>query len=183
MSGHRQAAVALHAVGKADQEAVLAELPAADQDILRTYLAELSELGFDAEVAQAAAVGMPAVSSPAVNGKPLAAREQLRLADALSMYEVLNHEPASLIAQLLSLETWPWAADFLDQFAPARRALIVDAFDSGSTLATARVQFLLDTISSAALRAQQARQVVSKPVVSKPSPFAALKKMVATWTR
>jgi hypothetical protein len=47
MSGHRQAALALHALSPRDQGLILAELPETDQDTLRTYLAELKELGFD----------------------------------------------------------------------------------------------------------------------------------------
>jgi hypothetical protein len=155
MSGHRQAALALYALADADQDAILAELPAADQAILRGLLDELAELGFD----KAAADGVH--PKPSVAGQDHAA---LMGATPAAMLTVLGHEPATLVAQLLALRSFPWAAAFLDGLPPHRRAMVNDAQRAVATAAPApaRAQFLLDA-SAAAVRALPAARTAPAP--------------------
>lgn len=107
MNGHKQAAAALHGLSTADQDKVLAELPPADQDILRGYLAELSALGF--------------ARAPAVAAAARPAASVLRNASAEALFAVLAQEPAGLVAQFLALEAWPAGAALLALF-PGRSA-------------------------------------------------------------
>lgn len=187
MSGHRQAALALHAVSKGDQEAVLAELPAADQQVLRAHLQELTALGFDAEVVRLASSekyenqfgNLP--DSVAQDVMPDDHRLVLRRASAALMFEILGHEPASLIAQLLSLEVWPWAADFLDNFAPNRRAVIVDAYDGHNISAVAKINFMLEIVATSAWREMQKKATALTPVAQQKTGLSWFKQKVLAW--
>lgn len=108
MSGHRQAAAALHALGSQDREQILAELPAADQQVLRAYLAELAALGFE---------------GGAIDTVQLAAGDLATAAPA-QLYSLLEHEPALLVAQVLALQEWRWRAGLLALFPAARQERI-----------------------------------------------------------
>lgn len=108
MSGYKQAAAALHGLNPADQEQVLAQLPAADQDILRGYLAEMQALGF--------------ARAPAAAALPAAA--MLRAASAETLYAVLAPEPPGLLAQFLAIEAWPASAALLALFPAPQRERI-----------------------------------------------------------
>jgi hypothetical protein len=151
MSGHRQAAAALYGLARADQDGILAELAERDQRILRGYLAELSEMGFDRTVTTAPLTGTePAAQPPfatagAVESDP---RSRLRGAGASEVFAVVAHEPAALIAQLLVLEVWPWAEAILDMLPPARSTQVQIAIDAGPCTAPARAQFLVDALSA-----------------------------------
>lgn len=145
MSGHRQAAVALYSLAEIDQGAILAELPADDQRILRGYLAELAELGFDKAANHA---DIAVASAPARAALP-DARTALRRAPAASMLVLLQHEPASLIAQVLSLEPFAWAPAFMELLAPHRRALVREALNAAFATAPARERLLLDSLGAA----------------------------------
>jgi len=146
MSGHRQAALALYSLADSDQGAILAELPADDQAILRALLDELAELGFD-KAANSSIMAQPAPAPAAPD-----AVAALMSASAASMLVVLQHEPASLVAQLLSLRRFAWAPQFMDLLAPQRRTLVRDALHAGFAAAPARERFLLESVG-AALRA------------------------------
>ncbi|NVE01861.1 hypothetical protein [Massilia sp. BJB1822] len=116
MSGHRQAAVALHGLAEADRQQILSQLPAADQRTLRSYLAELKELGFasgaNETLMQAAMAGA---------ARPANGQERLQAASAQQVYDILAWEPASLVAEVLAAGEWAWQADFLALCTPARR--------------------------------------------------------------
>lgn len=149
-AGHRQAAVALYGLAASDQESILKELPEADQQILKEYLAELAALGFDKTAGLDDAVAMP--SAPAALPAPAAVAapaERLRAAPAAVVMAILAHEPASLIAQVLALQTWPWAQELLDMLPPQRRKLVREALDAGSAAAPARARFLVDALAAA----------------------------------
>jgi hypothetical protein len=142
MSGHRQAAVALYSLAARDQDLILAELGADDQVVLREYLAELADLGFDKNAVTGTA--------PAANdGAAVDARARLMAASPAAVLTVLAHEPATLVAQVLSLGQWPWAPQLLELLAPARRKLVREAMDMTAAAAPARDQFLVDAISRA----------------------------------
>jgi hypothetical protein len=169
MSGHRQAAVALYSLAESDQGAILAELPAADQTILRGYLAELAELGFD----KAANSGAVPLAPPPADAQ----RASLQRASAAAMLSVLGQEPASLVAQLLSLGSWAWAPEFMELLTPARRALVREAASAGFAAAPAREQFLLAAIGAAL------RDLPAAPVPPGTRRFSASLARLVPWTR
>ena len=92
MSGHRQAAIALHAVSAADRRLILAELPAADRVTLTVYLRELKELGFDGADAddgerQCRHLGSTSCSSPHLRWVlPFAASPSLQIDSTATTY-------------------------------------------------------------------------------------------------
>lgn len=135
MNGHKQAAAALHGLSTADQDKVLAELPPADQDILRGYLAELSALGFARAPAAAAAAARPAASA-------------LRNASAEALFAVLAQEPAGLLAQFLALEAWPAAAALLALFPAPQRERIAAAQATQGPVAPAVAAALMELVAS-----------------------------------
>jgi hypothetical protein len=162
MNGHRQAAVALHGISLADRALILRDLPAADQQILRGYLAELDELGFDSSEAM-----------PLLRG---AADDSLASASAGEMAALLQGEPAALVAQFLSIEPWRWRGEYLALQSPARRdALRAAAPDT--TVAPARAHFLLN-----AIRDRLQRQEVALEA-QLPRSTSAWRKRLLTWTR
>lgn len=195
MSGHRQAAIALYGVDAADQEAILENLPAEDQAILRQYLNELKELGFASTDSALAVAGAQLSAEFITSEKTLAggasgtsgtssAQLQLQQMRAACVYEVLAHEPASLIAQFLAFDHWPWAADFLDMFTPSRRTLIVAAMDRERPRATKCQQYLLDEVLLRAKRVARTQQAQSMPAPSGIGrAFAKLKQRIGAWTR
>ncbi len=205
MSGHRQAAIALHGVSSNDQEAILANLPEQDQTILRGYLQELQTLGFtptDNALAVAQASLPSAATEPTMaSAVPAAPEQPMQLADvsAACMFAVLAQEPSGLIAQVLSISNWPWAAEMLTMFAPAKRAAIVNQIDSGHNLAQKRQQLLAEECLQAAKRvartvaaeeqskrkASSTQLPASRQVASTPfgRGVAAITNKVASWFR
>jgi hypothetical protein len=173
VSGHRQAAVALHALGESDRSAILDELPAADQATLRGYLAELDALGFDREVTAAAGAAAP---QPRVPGEP---QERLQAASAAAVFAALASEPASLVAQVLNLRDWPWAGDVVQLFAAPKRDAIRAARARDSATAPARARFLLNALD----------QRIDDADIAPPrqhglaAGVAALRARVSAWTR
>ncbi|WP_256082042.1 hypothetical protein [Massilia sp. YIM B04103] len=142
MSGHRQAAVALHALAAADRELILAELPAADQHTLRGYLAELRELGFES-----GGSGTLLAAAKAGGAAAMPALERLQAATAQQIYAALEREPASLVAQVLAAQHWRWHAEFLALCTPARRSAVQAAAPAASGAAPARRRFLLEALA------------------------------------
>jgi len=165
MSGHRQAAVALFGLSEPDRRGILAELPTADQRILRGYLKELASLGFDpaADIAPRAPAAAP---QPAPG-----ARQRVHGSSAAAMLAVLGNEPATLVAQLLSLAAWPWAAELIELLPAPRRKLVRDALDGGFAAAPARELFLIDAVASA----------LGAHPVSAPAPAAGIAATLSRW--
>jgi len=164
MSGHRQAAVALHALGVEDRRLILAALPAADQETLRGHLDELTSLGFESGSAD---VGLVARPVPA-------AAPDLSTAAPAAMFALLEHEPAALVAQVLAERQWRWSAGFLALCTPARREAIRAVAVSP---APARSRFVLESLG--------ARLAVATPAAGRAaaSPFAPLLRLVQSWRR
>jgi hypothetical protein len=161
MNGHRQAAVALYGLAPSDQQRILAELPAPDQRILHDYLGELAALGFDKAANMADAVA-PVPFVPVAS--PSDPNTRLHGAAAADVYAVIAHEPASLIAQVLALDGWPWAKTLLDSLPQQKRKLVCDALDAGMAAAPARARFLVAAVDAglphlpAAAPAERARR-------------------------
>jgi hypothetical protein len=141
MTGHRQAAVALYSLAGADQTRILAELSADDRRVLEDYLAELAALGFDKAVNMAEA----AVRCPMAPDAP----SRLHHATAVEVHAVVAHEPAMLIAQLLTQDNWPWAPELLDMLALPHRTAVRKALDAGIEPAPARARFVVAAVSTA----------------------------------
>ena len=164
MSGHRQAALAMHGVGARDQELILAELPQQDRQLLRTYLNELRELGFDpAELAP----GASAAASP----------KGLHGAAPDTMAEVLGREPASLIAAVLRIDHWPWAVDFMERLSPAKAQLVRAALHDAPAGVPARDRFLLEALAGALARHQP------PAAAALPDRRSWLRKRMSAWMR
>lgn len=132
MSGYKQAAAALYGLSAGDRDLVLAELPAADQDILRGHLAEMQALGF--------------ARAPAAAALPAAA--VLRAASADALYAVLAQEPPGLLAQFLAIEAWPAGAALLALFPAPQRERIAAAQASQGKVAPAVAAALQELLAS-----------------------------------
>ncbi|HZV66976.1 MAG TPA: hypothetical protein VFG03_18925 [Telluria sp.] len=162
MSGHRHAALALQPLAARDRRLILGELPMPDQRILRRYLAELDELGFDGGTLP------PAGTAPHADADAGDAhRRMLRSADSARMLAVLGHEPATLIAQFLQIEAWPWTADFLDLLAAPRLGLVRNALQLAPTRAPTRIDHLLAAVHTAL--AAQGSTVAADASLSRPA--------------
>ena len=169
MSGYRQAAVALHGLTAADQDLILAELPDADQERLRAYLAELTELGFDVPAPQSAA----RLFSFAPRA-PATPHSRVRGAGAEVMLELLGGEPAGLVALLLNSDDWPWRAQFLALLPAARRAQVQGAAGGGPIAAPACAAFLVESLGAMLER---------RPAPAPRSGLSRLLTKAASWTR
>lgn len=164
MSGHRRAAVALHALAEADRTLILAELPEQDQAVLRDYLNELDELGFDTGAATDLLPRQPADAvPPAANDTPV---DALGAAVAANVNTVLEGEPASLVAQLLSIEPWAWRGDYLALQTAARREQLHAAAPTAA-VAPARAAFLRGAVA-ARLQRLPTRTPATQPAARAP---------------
>jgi len=158
MSGHRQAAAALHGLHELDRSLILEQLAPADQATLRSYLAELSALGFEA--------------APLADIAPRQSAE-LATAPAAVIYSLLEHEPAALVAQVLAVQPWGWRDELLALCTPARR-IAIGAVQV--TVAPARSRFLLESLRS---RLADAAPVTLRRV----TPLTRLLCWVKSWRR
>lgn len=164
MSGHRKAALALHALAREDRDAVLAELPDADRRVLRTYLDELAELGFD-----------PAAIDDALGERPAPdSRGRVDAAAAADLLRVVADEPVSFLSALLSAGPWRWEADVLAALAPQVRIRLESQRAKACAGAPARAAFVVGAVADA-LGAPAAR--------AKPDRAAGLRNWIKSWTR
>lgn len=170
MSGHRQAAVALHGLTAADQELILAELPEADQERLRAYLAELTELGFDVPAPQAASARLFSFAPRT----PATPQSRVRSASAELMAELLGGEPAGLVARVLGSDEWPWQAQFLALLPAARRAQVQGTLHAQRAAAPACAAFLIESLAA---------KLERQPAPAPRSGLSQLFTRVASWTR
>jgi hypothetical protein len=170
MNGHRQAAVALYGLAPADQERILTELPAHDQRILQDYLAELADLGFD----RAANMNDAAEPRPVAPPEPKTCLHGAAAADVLA---VIGHEPATLIAQVLAIDSWPWADAVLAALAPHKGMLVRGALADGIAAAPARTRFLLAAVDAGLTHAPTAA------APARPRRLSAVLSKWLQWTR
>lgn len=183
MSGHRKAALALHALAVEDRDLILAGLPVADAQRLRKLQAELDELGFVPEVTQLALP--PAFEELAASNRAdeQSAAQPIALVAAASpdqISAILEHEPASLIGLLLSIERWPWERAFLSGLSGEKR-VNVEACRSVAGEAPARRTYVLDSVAAALrARADLAHQPASSP---RPRRWYGWLKGVRSWQR
>jgi hypothetical protein len=133
MSGHRRAAVALHASNAKDRQWILSELPESDQVTLRGYLEELDTLGFSYGHDlngdfQLVGAPLPESAESIVTGTSV---EQLQQASAAKMAVCFQDEPNSLIVRIMRVQVWPWQDALMALLPIARRqhiqSLMADA--------------------------------------------------------
>jgi len=146
MIGYRRAAVALHGVAEEDRSWVLNALPTADKATLVQLLSELKELGFSDDASNV--VDLFDAPTKAVDVVSATVSHRIRHADAEHLFSILENEPASLIAQCLSIDQWPWSEQFLNLFPAARKERILAAVSHSFDIAPARTVFLLNSIAS-----------------------------------
>ena len=182
MSSHRRAAVAIHALNEADRQWVLAELPSNDRATLFQYLIELDELGFSSP----GMVSMEKIVAGTSPANDSAATDVVWGASAADMFSILQAEPASLVAQVLSLREWPWASACLRTFSPTRQERIADASPSSNEEGPAKTQFIIDACATR-LRQKRAEQPTVDAMPSRLSAANGLlrpfKRLVMSWTR
>ena len=164
MSGHRQAAAALHGLGEHDRDLILGQLPQADQGVLRSYLAELTALGFQSEA-------LAAAPARAARGAP-----DLAAASPEQMYSLLEHEPVSLVAQVLALQEWRWAQGLLALYPAARRERLRAA--GSAAPAPARERFL-----RAALVSRLSAGLPAPAATAPSASMAAVRRWWKSWQR
>ncbi|MEN9864922.1 MAG: hypothetical protein RL748_512 [Pseudomonadota bacterium] len=125
MSGHRRTAVVLHGLQAQDRQWMLAELPGADQAIVRSHLAELEALGFQPGPDVLAAVQDLAASvAMTADAAVVSDVSGLQHATLQQMQTLLQDEPAALVARLLALQNWPWQEALLAALpAPQRQRI------------------------------------------------------------
>jgi hypothetical protein len=167
MSGHRKAALALHALGRDDRAMVLAALPDADQRILRAHLDELAELGFDASTAE---IALRDTCDPTPH-------EAIAAADPDDILHIVGNEPAALIGVLLNAGPWAWEAAFLARL-PAHLRLRLETCRADETQrGQRRAAFVVDAVA----RALPAGAVEGQP--AKRVPFSTIRTWFGTWKR
>lgn len=188
MSGHRQAALALHGIDAGDQRLILEQLGEQDRAILSGHLAELTELGFEPGlVVPVAGPARPPVEDATRQARaatPATPAGQLRAASAAAMAALLRHEPATLLSELLSAAAWPWQAAVLASLPPAKQTLVRAGMAAAQTRslaqseprtpASARTAFLIDAcLRRLAQNAQDGQGGQHQPAVAvTPAPAA-----------
>jgi len=109
----RQAALLVHALGETDKAWVLAQLPTAQQQHMRSLLDELSELGIpeDRRLIDDALLKRPPTSAPADDDSFVSA------VAASEVARVLRGEPTAFVRKLLACKRWPWVAKVAEELA------------------------------------------------------------------
>ena len=189
MIGHRRAAAVLHTLPEEDRQWLLGELPESERNTLNQLLGELKELGFDAGcTAQPVVTFMPRVGAGNTTDFSSAA-DIVRNAPVRELIALLEHEPSSLIAQVLRIEEWPWKQAFLQGLPHLRRDRIVAMVDQMPPMGSSMSSCLLDGIAKR-LRAvgDSGTTGVSADRMQSTLPsyrqtFSALLKKVTQWIR
>jgi hypothetical protein len=137
MNGHRQAAVILHNVSAADQNFILSKLNTADQEHLRNYLNELTELGFEVDhpylhdaQSRDETTGSKIIQSQDSAFTALDANDILRSASVEDLYSLLENEPNGFIVQVMSLEACPSIEKMLAKFEPRKRITVRNLYEN-----------------------------------------------------
>ena len=146
----RRAALTVHALHGHDRAWLLAQLSADDRRRLLPMLSELTALGITADPSLLADVDGPgavagAIESPQLRlaglvpvdapGPQDADQRFARQQTALGRLEpglasrLLQAEPPGLIAQVLSIQAWPWRHVVLEQLGPVKRRRVQEDLD------------------------------------------------------
>lgn len=141
-SSDRRAALTVHALAEQDRQWLMAQLTPDEAARLQPLLNELNQLGIPREVGligqllqDASHVGTASSQVPPLHidesvdsnrqfvdhdpaANELGALDQ---AEASDLARMLRHEPPMLVAHLLHMRHWPWAADLLDHMDVSQR--------------------------------------------------------------
>ena len=167
-SALRRAALTLHALGHDDRAWLLAKLPVSQRDELERLLAELQALGIPVErrLARTAlkAQGTDRTVAAAAVAAPVARAGRIDFLDAAHtgpLAQLLQHEPASLIAHVVGLRGAAGEA-MLEHLAAPKRRQVQELLSSPRAGATApRLTEALIEQLSARLAPGTARQTPS----------------------
>lgn len=108
----RRSALALQAVQPQDREWVMQHLEPVQREALLASLSELETLGIQAS-ADDWALLTEQLSAQPINTSALTDLEVLEAATAEQMLLILAEEPVTLIATVLAIQPWHWAASFV----------------------------------------------------------------------
>jgi hypothetical protein len=153
MTGYRHAVVALHEMCEQDRDWILALLPGADRATLEFYLDEVQGLGFTTGTAFSPPesfsdnAGSGPVQ-PATGSAAERAAVRLRHMSAHRIAAILCNEPASLVAQFMAIEAWPWNAALLRYLEPGLRGRVNQARGGLMRIAPSRRRFLMQAVVS-----------------------------------
>ena len=117
-SNVRQAALLVHALGRADRDWLLAALPVSARGALAQPLGELEGLGIPRDPQWLRSVLDEAAAAPAPR-EPATQLQHLSPLQVEALAAALEREPPSLAARLLRLREWPWRAALLAYWEPA----------------------------------------------------------------
>ena len=119
MDGVRVSALALHGLAASDRKWLMARLPAAQRERLRGLLQDLRGAGVQAD---AELVQRIVREKAAHDAAPDATQAQARLmrVEAAQIWTLVRGEPDLMVARLLRLHAWPWAAEVLIAAGKAR---------------------------------------------------------------
>lgn len=152
MSGHRQSALLLHGLNRADQQWLLNQLAEPDQRCLRDHLAELRSLGIPASAGLTPEPGAGVQADTALT---------VEHASAEQMQQVLSDEPLWLQQQLLAAAAWRWRDAYLSLLSPIQRQRLAE--HSARPLSERTVQALVSQVNQR-LQAGPAPSPAAAPV-------------------
>lgn len=158
--GKRRAALLVHALAPSDRAWLVAQLSEQDQAHMDTLLGELTSLGIPSDPLllkqalsespkkAAAATGRdprltaeqplrrpePTVADPASPQSDVEFFSQLDASGIAIVAALFRREPATLAAQCLRVQVWPWQQAVLDQLNPVQRRRLQDELERPAPL-------------------------------------------------
>jgi len=171
-SMQRRAALLLHGLPTDDQEWVLQRLPEGGRHSLSGLLVELQTLGIphDPELVESVlgskSESVALLEEPRSEGAEQAAADVLRslsLVEMQALSACLKREPHGVTARLLSLERWPWSAQFeaagMGQAIEAANAQLPSNGETGTCLRAALSEAVLKRVRAGAMAVESRERV------------------------
>lgn len=183
-AGLRHAALALHAMGRADRDWMLSQLGPDERVALRALLDELMQLGVpqDGRLLEAARSGLsaspaPRHDGPAGNASALAEMDREALIARVAaltperVVAVLREEPVVFASHLMRIHPWPWKAAAMSGLGHAHARRIGDAMlaiDNTSALGEQREASIMRALCRRAAGFAQDIDAVARVVPQSP---------------
>jgi hypothetical protein len=198
--GLRQSALLVYAMPHADREWLLERLSAQERSTIATLLDELVSLGIprsqellEQAIAQSGTAMQKGGADERSPQKSVSIVQALDAVgaekDALAwsrLCEVLQEEPARLVAGLLALHEWSWREKALRALAPRKRQLVVEISGRRAPSSPMTPGASLATTLNAAMLAAFAERVLQTPLplpTMVPASIAAVSTPAAWWNR